>query len=482
MTETGRGARAWAGFLLHFVAVGALLPQALHWDGIGFLDWARGPGFNVDPAHFLYPSVIRLAHGLLAPTGLSLEHTARLLSAAAAAGAFVLLGTRFERGGLPVLEATLAALLVTTTHLFWLQASAVEPYTPALLAVLLAAAAADAYAARRSPTRLFLLCAAVLLALALHVVAAVALPWIVWHAHARGPLPRGHVVGAALGLLAVLLVTAGLIGWSVLARFASYGRGFFVGEASGGGFGALGQHARDLAAVLSGGASFLACLGGASALVACFAPAARGAWRDAAWLGLPHLAVFLVLGKPVVALLLPFLAALGLFLAAGLRAAARIPYAPFAARVLLPAVLAVQAAFSVLEAFHAAAAPDPRRALAEELAAELPPGGALLAGEVARHVDWWTGATVAGLPDVVHNGLAEHGPEVDRAALVGEAAERLLARAGIDSVWITSEGLLYLETIWGVAPTRVVPAGAERLRLDHGLELVLLARRPTPGS
>ena len=483
MEASGRAARAWAGFLLHFVVVGALLPQALHWDGIGFLAWARDRGVG-DPAHLAYPALIRLAHAALAPLGASLELAARLLSAAGLAGAFVVLGVRLERGGLAPLAATLVALLVTTAHLAWRQGGTVEPSTLALLALLSAGEAADAYAVRRTAGRLALLGAAVLALLALHVAGVVALPWLLHRARPRGA-PRRHVLAAAL-VVAGLAAAAAWLAGERLALSARWAAGFLPRGAHGPALGAhaLAEHGRMLLGVLAEGAVSLAPLAAAGALGALLGGSAtRRALVDAALLALPHAALFLLTGKPVVALLMPVLPALGLAVAAGTRALARVRHGVLAAAVLLPAVLAYQAALSLLEAFHAAAAPDPRRALAERLAAARPPGALLLAGEVARHVAWWTDAPVAGLPDVVHDGLARHGAAGDPAELVRAALPELLGRPGTTSVWITGEGLRYLEAVWGLSPEGadgLVAPGTERLRLAGGAELVLLARRPPP--
>lgn len=421
----------WLGFLLHFAAAGALLPQALHWDGIGFLQWARDLHLR-DYGHFLYAPSIRLSYEVLAPFGASIELAAQVLSAAAASLAFVLLWARFERLPVPTPLAIAAAAAVTTSPLLWRQAGVIEPSTLTLAALLAAFAAAEACGRRRSPGRLMVLGAATLLCIGYHVVSLLAVPWLLYHARFRA---RAVLLPLGAGLALALLVLALPASRAELLGFADFGRGFLP-EVDGPAavFTAVGHHVRHGRDILREGAPLVCVLGALVVLVA-----ARGDRRSllgAALLAGPPLLAFLAFGKPVVALLLPVVLTMGLLAGAGLRELARWRGPRAAALLLLPPALAFQATWSLLEAFHASSTPDRNRLAAEAVAGALPPSSVVFAGPLARHLEWFTDVSVVALPDWLHGAAAPADPVQGMLVEAGGLAPR--------AVYVTSEGLEYL--------------------------------------
>lgn len=463
------------GFYLYLVAAVALPSQWLFWDDIGFLLAAREGGS--DYGHALYVPALRAVQALTRPFTDASEHTAKLLSMLGGALAFALLWRRVARGGLRAPLALLVALFAAVTPLFWRQLSLVEPTTWTAAALLLAAAAAEAYGARRGAFPLALLTLAFALALGLHLVSACALPWLVWLARGPAPAPPRRELLVPAGLALLLLALAALVGDPLdrIGAFARYWRGFLPREGEPG-------HLALLATYLGHGAPLLV---GATLVGLPFA--AQDARRDAVarrelagalLLGAPYLAAFLAFGRPVAGLLVPFTLALGLALAAGARALdARAPRATYA---LGASLLAGQTFVATAFALHHATTPDQERATALLLAGALPADALLVAGEVAQHVRWLTDAPVVPLPNLVHGSWradADGGSALER---LHARAREALARYG--AVYLSSEAADYLTAHCGVERSALPGPDADTIlvRADPPLALFLLARRDEP--
>jgi len=455
----GRGPAKLLGLLL-FAAVIALLPtQALYWDGLAFLQAARPP-LELDYGHFLYVPLLRAAHAVLAPWIESEVFSARLVSAVAAGGCLVLLWARAERTGLAASEAVAAALLVVTTPLFWRQADVVEPATLTIAALLCAWEAARRYGERRSALRLALLCASMAALLGLHLAAVFALPWLV--DRARGPAPRppaSHLVVPA-GLVLAVLAAGALAG--DLGAFLVYWRGFLPPAA---GFAAaVGEHARMLGRVLTEGTPVLSAAGALGVVV--LVARERAGLRGPALLAAPFLVAFLVLGKPVVGLLLPVTVALGAVVARAAALTVAHPRTRAVAGVALAVLVAVQGTAGLVGAARRALTPDRLQEVAVLIAGALPRDAVVLAGPVAHHLRWHTGAPVVALPNAIHAARSRDAA-ADPVHVVVAEGERLAASYA--AVYVTSGALDYLGAHWG--------ADAGRLPLDWERALVV-SREP----
>lgn len=455
-----------AAFAAAFALFASLLPSVLRWDGIAFLLRAREP-HRPDVAHLAYAPLLRWAGAALAPLGTSPELAARLVSCAAAAAIFCALWRRAERAGLPRLAALAAAGLVSTTPLYWRQAGLVDPGILAVASLLLAASAAEAYAERPAAGRLALASAALLAACAFHVVAVLATPWLVRCARGpTGPPPLRHVAVPLALAGAGALVVAGLgVGGDEVREFLVYCRGFLKRPADAGEALALVRdHARGMGRFFWQGAPVLTVLALAAAPFA-----GRGAGR-ALWLGLPLAGTFLVAGKPYVGLLMPVYLALGaVVVAAAARAAAA--GRGTAVTVGLTATLAAQVALALPEVVERSRAPDEKRIEARRIADALPVPGVVFAATNALHIRWYTRRMVVALPDVVHRAAGGQGDAADRARAIRDEAARH-ARLG-RHVYVTLDALLYLDRRWGIAPSELVPEGADVIRLDGDPPLAL---------
>ena len=471
----GRRTRRFVGFLLYLLIAVSLPSQWLFWDDIGFLLAARAQ--DLDYGHMLYIPLLRAAAWLSSPLTESQEYAAKLVSMSGGALAFVLAWRRFERPS-PRALAPLLALLVTATPIFWRQLSVIEPTTWTLALLLLAAEAAEAFGRERRATRAGAAALAYVLALGLHVVSLLALPWLVWLA--RGPAPRpstGRLIAWPAGGLAVLLVVAEQVGDPLqrIGRFLRYWTSF-VGS---------GDEAPPRVAwrLLTSGVPVLS----AVVLVALATLALRRRGDDTvrernddarSWFVLltPYLAALVVFGKPVVGLFVPItLALVGLVSTAARSWTQRAPNLTFAA---FGVALTLQGFGALAFALHHATTPDQERLLAVRIAERLPRDAAVLAGPLAHHLRWHTDVPVEPLPNHMHGGDPAIAP-LDR---VLSAAEALLDRHA--RVYVTSEAVDYLETYWGI-PRSAFPEGdPESISLpgEPPLTLHLFAGRRAGGE
>jgi hypothetical protein len=452
-----RGREKLLAFLLFFVVIGAMPPEALFWDGIGFLQWARSEPLQLDYGHALYTPLLRLWHAALNTVWYATwEFSAKLLSSLAAALFFVLLWSRLERRGLAPLASFTLAALAATTPLFWRQAGIVEPTTLTLAALLLAARSAERYGEARTLGRCTLLVAGVALALSFHVVSVFAFPWL--FALARGPAgrpPARHLAVplTALAGLPVLLSVAGKLG-----ELAAFGR-YWVAFLPEGGASSVAAHAREAGRMLVGGFPGVVVAGALGlVVVAC---RERRAPRACA-LALPYLVAFLLLGKPAVGLLVPVSLALALLAAEGLASLDR-GRALRAAGVLLPLLLTYQVGHGMAWGLRRARTPDDFQEQAELLAAALPRDAVVIAGTLSHHLVWSTDAPVVPLPNELHAA----GPGANAPALLRALATRAAGESG--RVFLSSDAIEYLELRWG---TR-----REELPLDPS-EVVVVRRDP----
>jgi hypothetical protein len=443
------------GFVLFFVVVAALPPQALYWDDIGFLAWARDP-LQLDYGHALYTPTLRLWHELMLLLDYTTEeYAAKMLSSLFAAAVFLLLWLRLERQGLTRSAAFALAALVATTPFFWRQAGIVEPTTLTMTCLLCAASAAERYRAARSARNALVLVLYTGLAFGYHVVSVLALPWLVVLSWGRPRPPLAHLAWPiALGAAALLaLVVSGQL--ALLAHFFGYWEGFlprlsgaWLAETSREGW-AIALHGFPLPLVLGA-------LGGAWLL-------ARRRLPVALALGLPYGVAFFFLGAPKVGLLVPVSLALGLAageaLASVVRQAVRGPLAEF----LLAGALAFQVGYGVVRALERAVTPDTLQEEANLMAAGLPRGSVLLAGPAAHHVLWFTQAPCIALPNEIHAAAPGIDGTKDVLAIVSEVESR--AAADHAAVYISSEALDYLQWRWKADPSQ--------LALDAGRTIVL---------
>ncbi len=479
------------GFLLFFVAIGALPPEALYWDGIGFLQRATAGGADLDYGHALYVPLLEVWHrGLNLVWYATWEFSAKLFSSLGAATFFVLLWIRIERRGLDPVPSFALALVGATTPLFWRQAGIVEPTTWTLAMLLVAAAAAEHYGERPTVARAAGFALSVALLLGLHVVSVFALPWLVWRTRHREsgfpPLMHAGLFALFAGAAVLLLDATNKLGeaWSFVGYWAGFLPAFELetGRANAG-------VAWQVLTVGMPGALVAGAIG--VALSAGIGRRCSDAWI----LGVPYLVAFLVVGQPVAGLMIPLGVVLTLCAADGARELVAREYArlDFAlVRVLLPLLIVLQTGQGMATALKRARTPDDLQQQAELLAAALPKSSVMLAGTVAHHVHWVTNAPVVALPNELH-GVASGGvvsvdadgiPLAPRATGdVLEALRSIAAREAqsYEAVYLSSDAIDWLEWRFGVSPTTLPVDRAGSILVSQAPLLYLVPMLlPTP--
>ncbi len=451
----------------YFVGIGAFPPDALFWDGIGFLLRAGRGELHLDPGHALYVPSLRLSHGLGAALGIdSWERTAKLFSALGATLFFALLWRRLERRRLGSAVALALAGIGATTPLLWRQAGIVEPTTWMLAALLLAASAAERYAEKRTVARGLAFVGAVLLLLGFHLVAGCALPWLLERAGlTRRRAPRAHLL---VPLIALALVLLGL--WltgtfATLPSVQNYWRGFLPQLRPD----VIAEHATKLGLVLTLGMPGVLVLGLLGTAVARRKRSEAGPGDDtggALWLAVPYLAAFLLLGKPVVGFSTPLTVALVLAAATGLE---RLAQKRELGRRIVFAVLVLQLLHGGWAASQRASAPDELQERAERYAAALPPGSVLFAGTCAYHVRWFTDVPVVAVGNELHTVRPAPGQQLQEAVLERLGEMTLREAATYEDVYYASDVLGLLEWLWQI-DKRELPLNPSRI--------VLIRRHP----
>ncbi len=430
--------------LLYFAGASLLAPRALGWDALGFLLHARAA--EVDYGHALYVPAIRVAGWAAAAIPgelVSLERSARLVSALGASLALLLFWRRLERAGAGALAAGAAALLVATTPLVWHEAGSIEPSAWTLAALLLSADAAEAYARERSAARMALLTLAVALAFSLHVVSICALPWLAFLATrrpadgARG-IPPAHLALPALGAALTLLLA--LLGGR-LPQHWSYWSGFLP-DYRPGVAPVLARHAGRVAGFLAEGAPVLLVLGALSLVRLAREQRAREL-LSFAWLALPHALVLLALEKPLTGLSLPLVLALGLLTGACLAVGRATPVASTVLGAGLLAQLALPGIGTLPQASEWMRAVDQDRERAGYLARDLPRPGLLFAGRAANALRYFhPDVPVVALFELVHLARARD-PAADPVELVRAEVERSLGN-GVPC-FLSGDGFAFLQ-------------------------------------
>jgi len=407
--------------LAYLAAVALLYPQALAFDALSFVMSARAG--VIDYGHALYLPLLRVA-GTVAGHGAAPERVAQLVSALGGALGFALLWRRIERGGAARPLAALVAACFALSTLLWQEAGSVEPTTWTVAALLVAGEAADACARRATSGRFSVLLAAFAVAVGFHLVSVCALPWLAWRARGaqRGLAPARLLALAGAALAVLFLAFLG----GELATYLRYWSGF-VPDFRGGIARELGEHLRRGGRLLLEGAPVLLALAIVSATLAWRARLREA--REAAWLGAPYLAAFLLFGRPLVALLVPVLLA-GALLVGRIAAASRAASAaraagppPGAAGVVLGLSAALQLALTLPQALEWRQTPDASRARAELLALHVPAGARLFAGPLTNHLRYyWPALDVVSLPGLWHDAHARD-RSVDPVALVRREVE-----------------------------------------------------------
>ena len=450
------------GFGLYLLVALSLPSQWLFWDDIGFLLAAEAG--DLDYGHLLYLPCLRFFHWLISPLKDSPEYAAKLFSMIGGALAFVLLWNRFERSR-PRITALILALFVTATPFFWRQLSLVEPSTWTFSWLLITALAAENYGRRRGLGAMALLTACYGVTLGFHLASVFALPWLFWLARgpARAPEKRELLVPLALGLVALLAAEAIGDPLARIGAFAQYWKSFVT-------LGSDQSHFELFTNVLSNGAPVLTLL----SLGALFF-----AWRGErgelfSWLmlGVPYLIGFLVFGRPVVGLLLPFTLAMGGVLATRVRAWEAA--GPRITHTVLVLGLVGQGFVSMAFALHHATTPDEEKQSATLVAGALPENSVVIAGELAHHIRWHTDAPVVPAPNLMHSRTESESTSLE---LLHAECDRLLEAH--EAVYVTNEAVDYLEAYWGIARTEFPQDDPQTIvvRENPPLALLLLAGR-----
>ncbi len=453
MTKTAQYA---LGFVLYVAVVAALLPQALHWDGLGYLQASRNLG-ELDPQHPLYPASIRVAHSVVGLFGGSVELAARLLSVLA--GGFVLVFTwrGAERSGLASWQALAVGLLFASSALCVRQAGMVEANLLMLACILGANEAARRYEENGGSAWIGAL-VVLLIAAGWQVVALLAAPWVF-----REPLGRrlaGRSRTLALAAFSIVLVVGGLASDVRTRTFLSSPGQLFA---------LFGDNLSFLATTLGEGAAFAS----VSTLLALLWLSVRGpqALLRPLLFAAPYLIVFTIRGRPAVALLFGILFGLGQAVPIALaRVSQRATWRQLtgAALVLL---VSVQTARTGLGTFRAAATPDENKSAAYAIEAALPPDSWLIAGPIAQHLNWFTDVPVCELRYALHGSAraAEGRANIDPVQVV---LERARDNEDYDEVYITSEGLEYMRRYWDADTTPLEPQGHVRVKVTDELDLI----------
>ncbi len=422
---------------IFFGVTGALLPQALEWDGLAFLLRARPP-LEFDLAHPGYVLLVRTVSELGRPLGWGPETSARLLSALGAGLVCILLWNAGERRGLASATALLGALAFSTSLLPWRQAAVIEPSTVNLALLLVARRQAERYGSEASPVSALRLALALSALVSTHVVSILTVPWVLRGVGRRARRPELWSLAFSGLLLFGVALLLGLPG-----RLIDYARGF----SSGPGWRTSWGHVEHAASFLFEGAPLLCMLGLPSLFL--LRRVHRG--QDLPWLVGPHLAAFLLFGKPVVAQLLPLFLALALALAGGLVALESRLHAPLLFALVLVA-LGAQTTHALRVAFHKASAPDPRAQLTLHWANQLSRQDLLIAGPLTQHLRWFTDVDVVALPELLHEARSKGSDEIEflRNALDGKKGRTYARR------FVTPQALQYLVDE-GLDPGRVLP-------------------------
>ncbi len=442
--EPRRAPGKFLGFALFFVVIAALPPQALYWDDIGFLQYARDP-IRLDYGHALYIPTLRLWHAVVSFFGLgSEEHAAKLLSALAAALFFVLLWSRLERMRIEPLAALAIALIVGTAPLFWRQATIVEPTTLTLSALLVAARCAERYGEKRSVLRAMTLCLACAVLLGYHVVSIFALPWIVHLSSGPAPAPpRRQLLIPFAFVLSLFLAVAAAGKISELPTFFRYWQGFLPAFDAD----ALSQHLQRGAQILRLTSPAPLIAGGLGLLLALV----RRRTPRGLWLGVPYFLAHALLGQPDVGLLLPVTLSLGLIAAEGFAGLQSARLARWVSAFFLPILCTFQFAFALVRTLERALTPDQLQESATLLAAALPDSCLLLAGPEAHHVLWFTDVPCIALPNEMHAAPNRPDGTKDVLAVMRSIVERESLR--YKRVYVSSEALDYLGWKWNADPS-----------------------------
>ncbi len=453
--------------MLFFVVVAAMPPQFLYWDDLGFLERARDP-IQLDYGHALYVPTLRGWRAFLSLFDFTTEeYAAKMLSSIFAAFVFVLLWKRLERTGLATTSAIALSALVGTTPFFWRQTGIVEPTTPTLAFLLLAARAAERYGEARTLGRAIALVLFCSITFGYHVVSVLALPWLVHLAWSRPRPPLRHLLVPASLTLALALVLTLARKLSVLATLFGYWTGFLPPFSSE----TLVENRAEGWTILVHGFPVLLVLGGLGIVLS----AARKRFPRGLVLGLPYGLAFLFLGAPKVGLLLPVSVSLGLVAGEAFASFERRRPLALVGELLASAVLAFQVGFGLVRAYDRAVTPDTLQESATLMAGGLPKGSLLLAGPTAHHVLWFTEVPCVALPNEIHSAPTRPDGKKDVIALVREVARRM--SPSYERVYLSSEALDYLVWRWNADPTTLSldAEGTIVVRDDPALYLVPLA-------
>lgn len=390
-----------AGFVLHLCVYSLLLRRSMDWDGLWMIMGLEHDNFR-DFAHILYPAWLKMMGSILAPLGFGIEVAGKWFSALSASFVFVLLWRLFESLDMTRRGAVTSALLVTTTPVLWIQSVSLEVYTPSLAFLAAAALMARGYAVRPCVSRMTLTWFFFLLAMTIHLLAALALPGIValmgrtlWHRRVAVHLAFPVIAS----LLLALLVRYDGVTPAIVWDFWLSARGFLTPVDS---F----QGALDLVFFnLWKMWTFFLDEGPVISLLGLMGLVVL-AWKDRrllvfplAWL-LPFLLGYIAFGVPLMALLLPVFPAMG-FLAG--RGADVLPGRARRWGVLAVSTgLLIQVGWALPDRWHDATSPDPMAQEARAIHEGLPQNSAIMAGSCAAHLLFHTDAVVISVPDVMH--------------------------------------------------------------------------------
>ena len=422
--------------LLHLAVGVALLADRLVWDALWFLTL---PDHHVDLLHLLYVPTLCVLDAM----GLDVERGAKLLSCIAATACLVAGALCLRALGASLWTALATAGLFVTSRPFWLFAETAEVYVPSLAFLLVGTAGALRYRAGRGIGALVTAASGAMLAAGYHLGALAAWPVLV--AVAAGgarPRPRRHVVVLAaaplvLVVVAVLLgATTGKVRWfahHVASWLPDLSRSSFADH--------LVHNAWTLVRFCAEGAPALAALG-------------LAAW----WLGLRRRGPAWWLGTGwVLAFAGPFVA-LGVSRTA-LLTAAQFGWAPLVVagcghpllrghaavrHGVLLAALAAQTAVSLPEV-QEWTTPDPRRLVAERIAADTPPDVVLFSQRHSHHLSYYTDVPVHSLDHLVRDTHIVYGADanVGHRILLEAWRERHAGRRP----FILREGLRYVRSL-----------------------------------
>lgn len=459
------------GFLAYFSLRALLLPQAIKWDGIGFLLQTEHYYFG-DVAHILYASLLRTTILGTAPLGIPPEIAGKLLSAACGAGVFVFLARLLTRFSKAPGTSVLISALFSTSPVFFQEAATIEVYAPALLFLLLAANAAAEFRFAGRLRALPLVALGLLLATTMHFTAILTTPGMIALGLRRAPQRKALLIGG-FAIFAFALLSSYLLMSppAFLDRFLSRIDSFLPRpESLEEGTFRLQANLRNLGRLFSEGAPFLSLGVSFGALIAL-------AWREEPrrWLWIPgavalsNLTIFAYAGTSFLGLLLPPLCFASFALAAGIETLTHRPGRwRLPSNLVLIALLGAQLALQIPPAFRGARTPDPHRQAASLIQEEIPPRAAVLAGREALHLIYFTSVPTTALPELLHWSRAA---DKDLRDAILNEAERWLATEEIDAVYLTGNARDSLAQNWQVEPETLSLATPILLEPDPGSDL-----------